>query len=302
MGRCSALLLLAAASGAGAQPAAAPGTRAPQAKQARQTILFIGNSFTYGGHSAAWKYRAGTVSDLNAGGVGGVPALFKLFADQAGLDYRVSLETDGGKTLKWHWDNKRARVEGAWNHVVLQDLSELSRERPGDASGLIAYSGRFADLFRKRNPKVDVSLTSTWSRPDLTYAGHGPWTGKPITQMALDLRAAYDRAKEASPAIGRVHPVGQAFNCAITSGIADANPFDGIEAGKIDLWTYDHYHASAAGYYLEALTIFADIAGRDPRSLGKNERAAAELGISPATAVGLQDVAWQVSTNDGRCG
>ena len=49
-----------------------------------QTILFIGNSFTFGGHAAVWKYRADTVHDLNRGGVGGVPALFKLFADEAG--------------------------------------------------------------------------------------------------------------------------------------------------------------------------------------------------------------------------
>jgi hypothetical protein len=74
-----------------------------------------------------------------------------------------------------------------------------------------------------------------------------------------------------------------------------------LNAGKIDLWTYDHYHASAAGYYLEALTIFADITGRDPRTFGKDEQAAAELGISPETAVRLQAIAWDASTGDGRC-
>ena len=280
---------------------ATPLAAQPAANSPPETILFIGNSFTYGGHSAVWKYRANTVTDLNGSGVGGVPALFKLFADEAGLDYRVSLETEGGKTLKWHWDHETALVDRPWDHVVLQDLSELSRDKPGDASGLIDYSGRFAELFRKRNPKVDVTLTSTWSRPDLTFAGHSPWTGKPISQMAIDLRAAYDRAKQANPAIARVHPVGQAFNCAIAAGIADPDPYDGIDAGKIDLWTYDHYHASAAGYYLEALTIFADITGRDPRTFGKDEQAATELGISPETAVRLQAIAWDASTGDGRC-
>ena len=53
-----------------------------------ETILFVGNSFTYGAYSPVWKYRAGTVTDLNNEGVGGVPALFKLFTQEAGLDAR----------------------------------------------------------------------------------------------------------------------------------------------------------------------------------------------------------------------
>ena len=148
---------------------------------------------------------------------------------------------------------------------------------------------------------MDISLTSTWSRADQTYLSTGKWYGKPITQMALDLRAGYDAAKAATPTIGKIHPVGQVFNCAITKGIADPNPYDGIAFGQIDLWTYDQYHASVAGYYLEALTIFIDITGADPRQFGQKEQAAAELGISPADAVRLQATAWQAAINDGQC-
>ena len=43
------------------------------------SILFIGNSFTYGWGSSTRHYRANTVTDLNNEGVGGVPALFKSF-------------------------------------------------------------------------------------------------------------------------------------------------------------------------------------------------------------------------------
>lgn len=265
-----------------------------------QTVLFVGNSFTYGGHSAAWKYRAGTVEDLAGTGVGGVPALFKLFTDEAGLHYKVSLETQGGKTLEWHWDNRRSLVDRAWDHIVLQDLSELSRDKPGDPSELIEYSGKFAAMFRQKKPDADISLTSTWSRPDIVYKGNGPWAGKPITQMAADLRAAYDRAASANR-IRQVHPVGQAFNCAIASGLADPDPYDGIAAGKIDLWSYDHYHASVAGYYLEALIIFADLTGSDPTILGKDETAAAELGIAPQDAVELQRIAARTIKTNGPC-
>jgi hypothetical protein len=45
------------------------------------------------------------------------------------------------------------------------------------------------------------------------------------------------------------------------------------------------------GYYLEALVVFADVTGKDPRALGANEVAAQELGISPDVALRLQRVA-----------
>ena len=257
-----------------------------------QSILFIGNSFTYGAHSPVWKYRADTVTDLNHDGVGGVPALFKLFTEEAGLNFSVSLETSGGKTLKWHWDNKKALVDRSWDDVVLQDLSVLNRARPGDATNLIDYAGRFARLFAARNPKVKIGLTATWSRPDQTYPPTGHWHGQPITAMALELRRDYDKAAAASPLIDKVNPVGQAFNCAIAAGVADPDPYDGIDFGKLDLWAYDHYHASTPGYYLEALTVFIDVTGKDPRAFGPHEQAADELGISPEDAVRLQRVAW----------
>ncbi|MGZ3306812.1 MAG: hypothetical protein ACXU8U_13205, partial [Asticcacaulis sp.] len=80
---------------------------------------------------------------------------------------------------------------------------------------------------------------------------------------------------------------------------ADANPYDGIDAGKVNLWNTDHYHASVYGYYLEALTIFGSVTGRDPRSLGANECAAADLGIAPAQAATLQQVAFEQLSAEG---
>jgi hypothetical protein len=88
-----------------------------------------------------------------------------------------------------------------------------------------------------------------------------------------------------------VIPVGQAWNRAFASGLADSNPFDGIEAGKINLWAPDAYHASVYGYYLEALTIFGKLTGRDPQTLGAGEYVARELGIDPKIAAALQALA-----------
>ena len=46
---------------------------------AATSVIFIGNSFTYGAGAAVHCYRADTVTDLNNEGIGGVPALFRAF-------------------------------------------------------------------------------------------------------------------------------------------------------------------------------------------------------------------------------
>lgn len=259
-----------------------------------ETILFVGNSFTFGAMSPVWKYRAGSVTDLNGDGVGGVPALFKLFAEQAGLTYDVSLETASGQNLEWHLKNKSDVIGRRWDHVVLQEYSTLDPEAPGNAATTVTYAGKLAALVRAHNRQAKISLTSTWTRADLTLPAGQHWSGQPITRMADDIRRAGELARRSHPAIGRLHPVGTAFNCAIARGIADGNPYDGIGFGQTDLWAYDQYHASTAGYYLEALTIFAGVTGHDPRKLGRGEVAANELGLSPDLAAALQSVAWEV--------
>src|SRR5215210_3067989 len=90
-----------------------------------RSILFVGNSFTFGAESPVMTYRTDSVTDLNGDGMGGVPALFKRFADQSGLHYEVSLETAAGQTLSWHLANKRAVIDRAWDAVVLQQYSTL---------------------------------------------------------------------------------------------------------------------------------------------------------------------------------
>ena len=264
-----------------------------------RTILFVGNSFTFGAMSDVMTYRKDSVSDLNGDGMGGVPALFKRFADETELSYKVSLETAAGQTLEWHLANKRSVFDRPWDAVVLQQYSTLSPEKPGDVSNTIPAAKAIAKLLRERNPRVDISLVATWTRPDLTYPSGKPWSGQPVTRMALDLRKADDRVRAAVPSIARIVPVGQAFNCAIARGIADANPYDGTTPGEIDLWASDHYHASNFGYYLEALTIFAAVTHHDLRALGPGEAAAHDLGIGSETSVKLQEVAYAVVR--GRC-
>ncbi|SEL12261.1 hypothetical protein SAMN05216382_1538 [Sphingomonas palmae] len=288
--RLLATLSLLAATPAFAQqaaPAPAPAVRT----SAPIRVLFIGNSFTQGAHSAVRNWHANAVTDLNRAGYGGVPALFKAFADQAGLNYEVSLETQGGKTLGFHYDERRQLFDRAWDVVVLQELSTLSHARPGDATDYVRDVGRLTRLLTARNPRVRVELMATWSRADLAYRGQDRWASKPIATMALDLRAAADQARAATPGVAGVLPVGQAWNRAFARGVADPNPYDGVAFGQADLWTYDQYHASVAGYYLEALIVFGQLTGVDPRTLGRGERSADELGLSEDTAAALQGIA-----------
>lgn len=281
----------AAKESAPAPTAAGAATPAAERKAAPPRILFIGNSFTQGAHSAARNWRAGSVTDLNKAGYGGVPALFKLFAEQAGLDYDVSLETQGGKSLGFHYDERRQLFDRPWDIVVLQEFSTLSREKPGDPTDYFLNVARLTKLFTAQNPAVDIRLAATWSRADQAYQPKGPWYGKPVGRMAEDLRAAADRARAANPSVKGIIPVGQAWNRAMATGVADANPYDGISYNQLDLWAYDHYHASVAGYYLSALVTFGAITGVDPAVLGPKEKGADELGLSDAQAEALQKVA-----------
>ncbi|MBE2180812.1 MAG: PEP-CTERM sorting domain-containing protein [Chthoniobacterales bacterium] len=281
-----------------AQEAASPAATNETAPR----IVFVGNSFTFGAGSPVRLYRAETVNDLNGEGIGGVPALFKMFSRQAGRDFDVSLETAAGKNLDFHVQNKAAVLDQHWDFAVLQGHSMLDPKKPGDPA-LLAKSGReLTELLRRRNPKVEILLVATWSRADQVYPKTGHWHGKPIEQMARDVRTGYNfAAAAAGGAIHDVIPVGEAWNRAFRTGVADPNPYDGISARQLNLWGRDEYHASAFGYYLEALMIFGDLTGLDPRSLGKNERAAWELGFSPEQASALQQVAFdELSATKGR--
>jgi hypothetical protein len=259
-----------------------------------RTVLFVGNSFTYGANSAAHFYHPETVTDLNGPlngkTVGGVPAFFKAMAKEAGIDYDVSLETVGGKGLEFHLAEKRAVLDKPWDVVVMHGYSTLDADHPGNPALLISSAKQITDMFRAKNPKAEIWLDSTWSRADQTYADGKPWHGKPIEQMGIDVAAGYAAAAKNAKVAGVV-PVGLAFNRAIDTGVAGTDPYTGIPAGKINLWSWDSYHASAYGYYLEALLVFAKVTGRDPLTLGDSETVADDMGFSKPQTHALQQIA-----------
>ena len=152
------------------------------------------NSFLFGSGSAVRFYRANTVTDLNDEGMGGVPALFKSFTQQAGLDYDVSLETRGGVGLDFHLENKIG-VIGArgWDEVVMHGYSTLDAAKPRDAGKLIVTSKQMADILRARNPRVDLYLMATWSRAEAAA----------LQQVAFDQLAAMGAVKPSAAVLPR---------------------------------------------------------------------------------------------------
>lgn len=262
------------------------------AAHAATSILFIGNSFTYGFLATAQNYAPGTVTDLRGTNKGGVPAIFKAFTVQAGLDYNVSLETQGGSNLDYHYLNQRPLIDKAWDKVVMHGLSNLNFADPNNPSLISLYTCILGTMFRARNAAVDIFLTATWSRADLTYVTASPWLGRPITQMGIDVNAGYNVAATNNPTIvNQVIPLGLAWNRAITTGFANDNPYNGISPGQVNLWATDGQHATNLGYYLHALMDFGVITGVDPRTLGGGELAATALGIAASQAVALQNIA-----------
>lgn len=267
---------------------------------AQTSVLFIGNSFTYGAGSATKFYRANSVTDLNNGGIGGVPALFKSFTQQAGFDYDVYLETQPGSALDYHLENKLGVLDKhPWDKVVMHGYSTLDSQKPGDPTMLVETTAQMSTFLQELNSKVEVFLTSTWSRADLIYQADRPWSNTPIDKMALDVRAGYNQAAKA-PAVKGVNGVGEAWTRAMELGIADTNPYDGIEFGKVSLWAADHYHASNYGYYLHALVVFGNLTGIDPRSLGQNECSGYELGMTQHEVNRLQQAAYNQLANENK--
>jgi hypothetical protein len=289
-------LLLPLALLAAAIPAATACDRTPlpaATAQAPHRILFVGNSFLHGHAPPVLHYNAARVTDLNGTGYGGVPGVFKQLADNAGLHVDVASELLSGQTLQFHLDQKRALITSRpWDVVVLQEYSTLSPQRPGDATAFIAAAGRLEAAVHGVNPATRVYLLETWARADQVYrAPGGRWNGRTLEAMQGDLRAAYARAMARASCIAGVLPVGDATLRAVQEGVADRNPYDGIDAGKFNVWGEDGYHLSAWGSYLEALVIFGQLTGRDPASLGDGNRAGRELGLSAEQIHAAQAVA-----------
>jgi hypothetical protein len=286
----------------------------PGAAVAQTRMLFVGDSFTHGKYAPVLNYNAAAVTDENyglpptspryeslasePGPWGGIPGIFKKFTDEAGLNYEVHLEAISAKSLQYHYDNALAVIaQPTWQKVVLQEVSTrpLPANRGGERAAFYSAVASLEQAIHAANSNAQVYLYQTWARADLTYPTGASYAGLPVDSMTQDLHRGYAQAATLDGHIMAVAPVGDAWLQAITAGLAERNPYSPV-AGQIDLWASDYLHPSAWGSYLNACVLFYQLTGTDPRTLGASEQAAGALGIAPATAVALQQVAYQQVT------
>jgi len=164
---------------------------AAAAAQAEPTsVLFVGNSFTFGRADPVMSYNHQNVRDLtegmfntNANGSnayeprpwGGVPGIFQRLTFQAGLDYDVAMTTRNAATLRGHmlntnpanWDLRSNLSSQAWGQVVLQEQSDEALTR---RTGLNSNPARFNNYIDKISEYVQQGTLATYRERDY-YAG-----------------------------------------------------------------------------------------------------------------------------------
>lgn len=211
-------------------------------------VLFIGNSFTYGGKPLREH--------------GGVPRIVETIAKAKGKDINTLLIATGGKTWDYHLAQEKTQkaLREKWDWIVLQDNSSRPT-RVGNLEGFFNDGKTFAKLIREHSPETGIILYETWARSPghsfyLPTENEKPKFRDPA-EMLSELQSAYGKLqkeiKSTYPhAETRVAPVGQAFALC-----QQRHP-------EINLYSKDLYHADPLGSYLAALVIYATIYQDDP--------------------------------------
>lgn len=263
-----------------------------------RSVLFVGDRCASGRVDPVMRHDAGQVNDLTR------PVASTSFANPAGWDllgnlallnfYATQIENCIHDGIQPGPDSGRATGNpNAWSQAAVNTTRAL-RGNPNE------------------NPAAQVFLYQTWARPDMIYGPPrtltDPRTGaitpdpaggtKPVFQASLeamtaDLHNADYGLAATNPDFAGVAPVGDAFLRAVQSSLATRDPYapEAQGDGLLPLWWDDGLHASRYGSDLSALVIFGTLTGVDPWSFGANERAAADIGISPRDASRLQQVA-----------
>lgn len=265
----------------------------PLLASAQTNILFVGNSFTF--VPAAYSYNNANVTDLNGSGMGGVPGIFKKMATDLNYPCNVFIEAVGGQNFAYHLANESQYIgQSRWNTVVLQDYSTepTNTSPPGNVSLYLSSLGQMQTLILGANPNAKIYLYETWARPGLCVLPGGPGnTYISMADMLSQLHTNYYLGNSTYNLNG-VAPVGDAFALAVSSGYAEANPYQPT-AGEFDLWDTDYYHESVYGAYLAGAVFIAKLTGLDPRTIPTGTgSAAAGLGISSTDAAHLNIVAY----------
>lgn len=168
-----------------------------------------------------------------------LPSIVKALAEasgQKGFEFRMVAYPNF--SLEDHWNQgeaSRSIKQGGWDVVVLQQGPSASTE---GRQFLLEYARRFADEIHRAGAKPALYMVWPLSGRNPNFDG-----------VAESYRQAAKAAK------GLLFPVGEAWRAAL-----QRDP-------KLDLYTPDGLHPTAAGSYLAALVIYEQLYGRSPVGL-----------------------------------
>jgi hypothetical protein len=209
-------------------------------------ILFIGNSHTY-------------YNDM--------PLIAKDIFAAAGIEAEITMLTQGGKCLDWHYEQKQTRFNilyGGYDYIVLQSkASNFDREAYLDSGKKI-----YDEWISKTN--ATPILYMVWSNK-----------GKKKEEQPALTEANVELAKYTK---GRVAPAGEVLQTVLRRRPAP------------ELYREDGNHVTPTGSYLAAVSIFYAITERR-RALRVNEgdEPHTRLGIDEKTAAAIHTIACRMA-------
>lgn len=227
-----------------------------------EKILFVGNSFTFVGHS--------DFDDLP-----GVPGLFLSLARARGHNPMVVAKTLGSSNFYMHYTNQSGAMDAIhtqeWNYVVLQAQSQ---EAAAYCKGFrfFDYGTALSKEIKAYSPKGKVLFYETWA----FAPGHEVYkkSYKDPAAMQAEIRANY--VKMAHLNNDTVVRVGDAFEKAEKT------------YPKVPVISSDKMHQSDAGAYLSALMFYKAVYHDNVKGLP------AAGNVSDSEAKALQNVAAAV--------
>ena len=151
---------------------------ASAAHAASQSILFVGNSYTFGRVDPVLSYNTANVDDMtrprpdlpdpnftDTTGAndyephpwGGVPGIFKQLADEAGIEFNVHISARNAATLRGHylntanadWDLRGNIAKQRWDVVLIQEQSDAALPAGRGANANIPQFSAYADKIEK---------------------------------------------------------------------------------------------------------------------------------------------------------
>jgi hypothetical protein len=224
-------------------------------------VLFVGNSYT---------------------GVNDLPSVFGALAASLGCVVDIDSSVIGGARFSDHVMSPETATKidaGSWNHVVLQNQSQVPGWQPADVQAeSVPHAVTLVDMVQAASPDASIAYFATWGRRDgdadncgyyplvCTFEGH--------TQALAEGYALYAAATG-----GDIAPVGLGFQAVVDATTA---PFDPAE-----LWAGDGSHPTIRGTYLAAAILFGRIF------------AAPTIGATYAAGLDAADAAFMQATASG---